>query len=558
MNHRRLRIAFLLLPWHFSAGAAGAESVVIALRPSMPAIEKPGVTPLNWARTAVPDADRTDPGLKLTLQTPFRWVVSPGDAFPVTVSSDRKDDSDKSVLTVWDWTGNAVVQRQFALPVAKAIEFTVADRGTYLLTLDRYAGTKHLSRLVRSFSVCPPNQGRRKLWDLNRFFVGACSFPDRQNWGSEYGKGHPEGLTPRESAELEAELSSRLGIQTVRLNSGPGDSNEWAFELYAAKGIRPYIQLWLPNVDVLPTYQNVTDPKWRYPRPEAPSRTHDADVAKRYGKRALFFEINNEPDNEDFWRGTPEEFIDLHRWAVEEIRREAPGAILANGGYCLIKPEWFAKYVEAFRGTTDWIAYHTHGALPACIEGFQAIRQAHEEAGSQHPVFVNTEMGHAAWRLDMERVQAYVTLQKILYFWAHDNRGVLLYNSRNIGGVRQGEGEADWGYLDHFFCPRFTYGAVAALLDWFAGTRFESVLREERQLHAYCFSAEGRRLVTVFDPTAKGPAQEITVRSDARTALSLDPMGNATPLADARRVRLKASAYPALVVLEGASGAALE
>jgi hypothetical protein len=558
MNHRRLPAPVFLLAWRLGTGAAGAESAVVALRPDMPAIEKPGVTPLNWARTAVPDADRTDPGLKLTPRTPYHWVASPGEAFPVTVSSDPRDASDRAVLSVWDWTGNALVQRQFGLPAADTLDFVVEGRGTYLLTLDRYAGAKHLSRLVRSFSVCPPNQERRKLWDLNRFFVGACSFPDRQNWGSEYGKAHPEGLTPRQSAELEAELSSRLGLQVARLNGGLGDSNEWAFGLYESKGIRPYLQLWMPNVDVLPKYQNVTDPKWRYPRPEAPSREHYADLAKRYGKRALSFEINNEPDNEDFWRGTPEEFLELHRWAVEEIRREAPGAIVANGGYCLIKPEWFAKYVQALKGTTDWIAYHTHGALPACIEGFQAIRQAHEKAGYQDPVFVNTEMGHAAWRLDMERVQAYVTLQKILYFWAHDNRGVLLYNSRNIGGVRQGEGESDWGYLDHFFCPRFTYGAVAALLDWFAGARVESVLREEPQLHAYCFSANDRRLVTAFDPTAKGPAREVTVRSDARAALSVDPMGNATPLAGARRVQLKASAYPAIAVLEGASEVDLE
>jgi len=159
-------------------------------------------------------------------------------------------------------------------------------------------------------------------------------------------------------------------------------------------------------------------------------------------------------------------------------------------------------------------------------------------------------MGYAAWRLDMERYQAATALQKVLYGWAHGHRGALLYCSRDIGGPRLRPSNPDWGYLDYFFCPRFLYGAVAALVDGYAGASFERVLYETSQVHAYLFRAEGKLLVAAFTPNDW--RQPLLLESDAHSARIVDPMGNATPT-EPGRLEIDGSFYPQTLVLEGAT-----
>ena len=124
-------------------------------------------------------------------------------------------------------------------------------------------GAKPISRLARSFSVCPDNARAAERWDVDRFFLGTCSYPDRQHWKSWSG-GHmrPKGLSNRQSAEREAKLAARLGVQVTRMDAG----SEANFQMYAQRGVRPHLQVTHGNGDVLPKYANVTDPKWRYPR----------------------------------------------------------------------------------------------------------------------------------------------------------------------------------------------------------------------------------------------------------------------------------------------------
>ena len=95
------------------------------------------------------------------------------------------------------------------------------------------------------------------------------------------------------------------------------------------------------------------------------------------------------------------------------------------------------------------------------------------------------------------------------------------------------------------------YGAIAALVDGYAGARFSRVLREDRDLHAYEFTADGKRLVALFAPGNRDLA--VTVKSDARRAQLADAMGNATDAATAQEVKLTASFYPTTAVLEGAT-----
>lgn len=542
-------VCLLVLASVFGVSVLTYAATQVHLRPGMSKSRNYRVPLLRQVTTAEYDADWSDKGLKMYPQNSFQWIVSPGETFSLNVAVDDRERGQDAVLTVWDWFNIPVGQLHFDAPANEVIEFIVDGRGVYLLTLDRFDGNRHVSRLVRSFGVVPSNQGCRDLWKTEEFFVGVASFPDRQNWTNPFGHMRPEGLAAFQSAVLEADLTARLGIQVVRLNAG----TDWIYRLYESNGVQPYLQLWMEG-DLLPQYSHIVEGAWRYPKQEKPVRQHYGEIAKLYGDKALFFEINNETDNRDFWRGTTEEYIENLGWALDEFTEHAPDAIITNGGYTLLEPDMTKEYVEAFRDKLDWISFHTHGPLPECVEIFDKIRQLHNEAGYEDPVYVNTEMGMCAWRLDIEKQQAIVNVEKILYFWAQGNRGVILYNSRDDQGPRLANNYAGWGYLDHFMCPRFSYGTISALIDWYAGASFDSILVEEPGLHVYMFSGNDRWLASVMAPGDDMQSRKtVTVASDATKAYILDPMGNAAPVAEPESVTVKTDAYPVTVVFYGAT-----
>jgi len=179
------------------------------------------------------------------------------------------------------------------------------------------------------------------------------------------------------------------------------------------------------------------------------------------------------------------------------------------------------------------------------------MRAVHAAAGYTKPSFINTEMGYAAWRLDVERSQAATAIQKLLFCWSHGHRGALLYCSRDIGGPRQRTGDADWGFIDYTMCPRFAYGALAAFIDTYAGARFDSALTETQHLRAYLFRADGALIAGVYTPY--DGTQALTLTSDATGAELVDPMGNRTALPSPERVEIEAGYHPLAVVFRGAT-----
>ena len=554
--------ATVVTTWALALGAllsapGGAETIVVALEPGMPAIREPGV-PALWGK--VEDADRMAPGLRIAPAKAWQWVFCPGDVIAFTVSADGV--GDRATLTFWDWNCRPVAQRRFGVPGSESVTVAVTGRGTYLLTLDAFSGGECKARLARSFSVCPSNLDRREEWRTGELLVGTCSFPGRQHWRNDFGPANPPGLSEQEARETDADLSARLGMVLVRPDlpvSWPAADREMDFaladkcmECFTSRGFKLALQIGFPletGWTLMPQYDAVTDPKWRYPRREEVVREYAEAVAARYGPQSEFIELYNEPDNADFWRGTVEEFVDTHQWMAESVRNAYPQATIISGGLCLVDPERTGLIARGIRPWVDAVGYHSHGGVDNLSSVMVAMRAVHAAAGYDMPTFINTEMGFANWRLDMERNSAATAVQKLLFCWAHGNRAALLYCSRDIGGPR---GSGDWGYIDYFMCPRFTYGAVAAFMDHYAGAKFEGTLRETNGLHVYAFRKGDQRLVPVF--TAGGDARPVRLETDARRVTVLDPMGNATSTEQIDgAVTLTAGLYPQTVVLDGAS-----
>jgi len=513
-----------------------------------------------------PDADLLKTGLTMESSTPHKWVADVEEPFLLHASCEASKQECQALLTVWNWENQPVSEFVFSLPFSEVIAFRVEGRGTYLLTLDLVREERTLERLVRSFSVCPPNEDRRAQWREKGFYLGTCSFPGRQHWTNTFGPAMCPGLSEQETRLLDAQLSARLGLQVVRpdLHADWTEENQpvdftrtdEAIHAWTDQGFDLDLQIGRPgDWSILPAYADVTDPQWRYPKKEVPSRKYAAACIERYAEHAAFAELYNEPDNKDFWRGTPEEYVDWVNWMLEEKERVGPDVPVLNGGYCLIEPEWMGYYIREFKGLLDGVAYHSHGDVIALKQVFAAMRAAHAAAGIERPVYHNTEMGYAAWRLDMERHQAATTIQKAIYCRAHDHRGVLFYCSRDVGGPRQRPGNPDWGGIDHFMCPRFVYGAISALVDWYAEATFERILGESQHLNAYLFKSPDGLTLCAFVPHPG--TTSFSLESDAMEVKKVDPMGNVVPLGE-ELDNLSATFYPTTFLLQGATEAKIE
>ncbi len=532
---------------------------VLTLHPGLCGLSDPGVPRLT---ETPPDADVVGrDSLGMEPAEPCRWIVSPGRDFEFSVRGKACEGTDRAVLTLWDWENQPVRQTSFPMPFAGSVSCRVEGRGTWVLTLDGMRGDACAMRLVRSFSVCPDNNARRSAWKSSGFWVGQCCFPGAHHVTVKGRTVRPPGLTADQSRDLDAELVARMGVQVARINPvvrrRDAEGMDLDFSLadqcvnaYVSRGLSLNVQLfWAYGAGrgpVLDPYRNAAGAAI-LPWKERPYRHFVRETVRRYARHAAFIQIGNEPDNEQQYAGTAEEYADQLRQAADEIRRAAPGVRITNGGYCFDN-DATRRIIAAVPGLTDFVSYHWHGPLGGLKEFWSRIDQVHREAGYVGLKYANTEMGYVMPTVGSERAGAVHIMQKLLYCWAHGHEGVLLYSSREPGWPRQHETE--YGFVDHFYCPRFVYGASAAFLDRYAGFSFRRTLAEDDNRHVYEFGLDRQRMVAAF---AVNSPVRITLKSDAGSATLLDVMGNETLFPVPSRVTVQAGEYPRSVRFVGAT-----
>ncbi|MHB0999166.1 MAG: hypothetical protein ACYC27_07960 [Armatimonadota bacterium] len=529
---------------------------VFKLSPGMKPMQNPNV---HAYTDYIPDADGIpDSGTAIEPEQPYRWVHDMGKPFNLMVSGK----SGSFILTCWNWENQPVAQTRFEGPFNARLRIDAQGRGTWVLTLDRYIDGAIKSRLVRSFSVCPPNNMKRKLWEKNGFWIGQVSVPGRQWFATQDGRtAAPPGLTQDESRNLDAELVARMGTQVSRIDLPVIRIDKEAMDLdfaltdlcikaFTSRGLKMDLQLFVPFGDgmgpILPHYN--TPYPWIYPIQEKPYRHYVKEVVKRYGKDAAFVQVNNEPDNPGMFGGTPSEFIEMMRTARDEIKKTDPRMPVTNGGYCQVDLDKTHAIVSGIKGYNDFVSYHCHGTLAMLKKEFAEIQRIHDAADYVNPKYAITEVGFFMPSVKLERMGAFTEMQKILYCWAHGNIGAMLYSSRELDSPRQHKTE--YGFVDYFFCPRFTYGAVSAFIDHYAGVRFERIEEESDNLHVYLFKGKDRMMAAVF--TAGEPVT-VTLKSNAREISLVDPMGNVAESVNGSSIDLKTGSYPQTLIFHGAS-----
>jgi len=545
------------------ASPAGSLAAGLAPSPERPAIDPDPVAPLH---VEIPEAEEEESGLSLTPELPFHWCRDAADARPLRIRA-AVDGSrfDHGLLTVWNWRNEPIQRVRIEGGRSALLAFRIEGLGSYLLTLDGFSAGTQTARKIRNIARVADLNEARDAFRPDDFFLGICAFPGRYHWTVGGEPAVPSGLSERAARELEAALLARLGFQVVRIDESmemgrsgeSGDEIDYTFDFsrmdaaadaYLSRGFDLALQLMhAPDWAIHPHYDSATEHRWRFPREESAQRAYARALLDRYGTNARFVQVFNEPDQIEFWSGTPDEFLTHHRSMHEVIRAFDPDVPVANGGYAFVDETRVRHFAHHLRETIDRPSYHSHGTLENLRDAFTRMTRVHDEAGYHDPVYLNTETGFDAWRLDQEKRQAEAVLQKVLYCWANGHRGVMLFCGRMVKGP--GRSDRDLGLLDYQFCPRFSYASVGGLVAALAGARHEEKLRETDTEFVYRFRRDDETILAFFSLT---PGKVLPLRYEARGARLLDAMGNATPLAPAGETEFAMSAYPAYLVLDSA------
>lgn len=228
---------------------------------------------------------------------------------------------------------------------------------------------------------------------------------------------YPEESRSLALAREDLELMRKAGVDVLRVSLGwdevEPERGRFDFAFWDAFirmavddfGIRllPYVA-YTPRWAVHPAAQTRED-TWRYP-PADPGAWSEAlrALASRYEKRIGSWELWNEPDNQDYWRGTPAEFAALVKAGAAAVRRGAPQAQVVLGGIA-----WDTEFLatlfrdERLGDSVDVVNAHAYfetwnaSPLEALDDYVHRLRRIVDRWGRGQPVWL-AEVGYSSYR----------------------------------------------------------------------------------------------------------------------------------------------------------------
>lgn len=136
-------------------------------------------------------------------------------------------------------------------------------------------------------------------------------------------------------ARAQGARAMRVGIGWDGIERSRGTYDFTFWDAYFAAAQRYGVRV-IPYLCYTPRWASSkpeADDYWRYP----PANLDDWGqfvrvIAKRYRGQATSWELWNEPDNRDYWRGTSEDFASLIRVGAKSVREADPAAKVVLGG----------------------------------------------------------------------------------------------------------------------------------------------------------------------------------------------------------------------------------
>ncbi len=179
-----------------------------------------------------------------------------------------------------------------------------------------------------------------------------------------------DGTSGRSRVQRHMKIAREVGAKYLRcafswnaIEKAPGKYG-WAFwDMLVDEAQKTGIEL-IPYVAYTPKWAaSSKDEYWTQP-PRDPKQYAEfmVTLASRYRGRIKAWEIWNEPDNRDYWRGTVAGYAELVREAAVAVRGANPSVVLVLGGMSRGPGQFFRSLLSDYGigGYVDVIAMHAY------------------------------------------------------------------------------------------------------------------------------------------------------------------------------------------------------
>jgi len=283
-------------------------------------------------------------------------------------------------------------------------------------------------------------------------------------------------------------------------------------------------------------------------------------LAGRYGTRMQYYEIWNEADILNFWRGTPEEYVTLLKWSYEAIKAVDPKIIVTTSGFATLKhprhnPQVFEATFRDGGAHFDVIAWHQHHVFPTFHRSLdQELLPKIRGYGLQDKpiVFNETAVG---MNFPQEWTLATTLIKKLTFLWSRGAIGHYWYNLT--------ASHPEFYMLNPGWTPRPSFPAYNEMSRQLRGRKF--VRQADLGPDRWCFIFNGRGafqgasdrdyVAVAWSENEQERGTPLMFRvGDASRAWEVDLMGNRRELTVAAgRVAAAVAPEPKYIVVEGAS-----
>ncbi|MBA2431885.1 MAG: cellulase family glycosylhydrolase [Chthoniobacterales bacterium] len=174
---------------------------------------------------------------------------------------------------------------------------------------------------------------------------------------------YPEESTTSEKIQRDFAVLRETGAKLLRFGIGwdgieeaPGEYNWRYWDEIVTTAERDGVTL-LPYICYTPQWLG-TDPQefWREPPRDLARFAHFVEqIVTRYRGRIRAWELWNEPDNRDYWRGSAQQFAIMFRGGAQAVRRADPDALVVLGGLAHDADSKFTRALFQQHALGRWI-----------------------------------------------------------------------------------------------------------------------------------------------------------------------------------------------------------
>lgn len=251
-----------------------------------------------------------------------------------------------------------------------------------------------------------------------------------------------------------------------------------------------------------------------------------------------YWEVWNEADLYDFWRGSSAEYLELLEATYKTIKKHNPELQVMTSGFALVgehgghREENFERKV-AVKGRPfyDILAHHQHGRTDMFYKGVDGeLASIRKQINPPAPLWFNETATNT--KKDNYRLQAASLTRKLLFGWSRGAMGYTWYQMRT--GDLSLKSRRRWGLMSQKLEPKYVYAAYNTLIGLLDDKDFASQLKRGQDRYGFLFKPKqntGEYVVGLWDEKEKlnDEPMAFAVGKEAKV-FQVDLMGNQIPI----------------------------